>query len=233
MEVGELTQNANIESKVDQFLPEWLFDQLCEMIVTGEIAPGQKLSEPKLAAHFQVSRGSLREAIRRLEERQLIERRRNAGVRVIVPTRTLVGQLFDIREVLEGLAARGAAQNASDKNITTLHAMLDKHEARLHASINDIYWQSADSDFHVAITKLSGNQHLFDMLCVRYYSLIRFLRRKHDVTTGRPIAALREHRRIVSAIEDHDPELAEMLMRRHVETAKAKIMQNFPDDTGK
>lgn len=232
MEVGELTANADTEPDADQFLPEWLFDQLCEMIVSGEIAPGQKLSEPKLAARFQVSRSSLREAIRRLEERQLIERKRNAGVRVIVPTRALVGQLFEIREVLEGLAARGAAQNATDKDVAALHAMLDEHEARLRASIGETYWQSANSDFHVTITELSRNQHLFDMLCVRYYSLIRFLRRKHNVSTGRPLAALREHRRIVSAIEDRDPELAEMLMRRHVATARAKMVQNFPYDAG-
>jgi DNA-binding GntR family transcriptional regulator len=75
-------------------LADALFERLSEAIVQGEFAPGVKLSEPRLAARFGVSRGSLREAIRRLEERKLVTRTLRQGVRVIVPSRTAAIELF-------------------------------------------------------------------------------------------------------------------------------------------
>ena len=92
-----------------QPLVDTLFERLSEAIVTGELAPGSKLSEPRLAARYGVSRAPLREAIRRLEERKLVQRTPRQGVRVVVPSLATAVELFKIREVLEGLAAREAA----------------------------------------------------------------------------------------------------------------------------
>lgn len=205
-------------------LSDSLFEQLSEAIVTGEFAAGSKLSEPRLAKRYGVSRGPLREAIRRLEGRKLVTRLPRQGVRVIVPTSAMAAELFRIREVLEGLAAREAARNATAEEITELRTMLARHTQALAEPDAMLYWQAtANSDFHFMIARMARSQHLFDLLCGEYYTLFRLFRMKHRIVPGRAKRALIEHVRIVDAIADGDAELAEMLMRRHVASARTGI----------
>ncbi|WP_233280562.1 GntR family transcriptional regulator [Devosia rhizoryzae] len=208
-------------------LADSLFKQLCEAIVTGQIAPGSKLSEPRLATQYGVSRGPLREAIRRLEERKLVTRLPRQGVRVIVPTREAADELFRIREVLEGLAAREAARHATAEDIVEVRAMLAKHARALDRPDAMLYWQdTANSDFHFLIARIARSQSLFDLLCGEYYTLFRLFRMRHQIVPGRAQRALVEHERIVDAIADGDEELAEMLMRRHIATARNGLAAN-------
>lgn len=205
-------------------LADSLFDRLSEAIVTGEFAAGSKLSEPRLATRYGVSRGPLREAIRRLEERKLVTRLPRQGVRVIVPTSTMAAELFRIREVLEGLAAREAARNATKNEVAELRAMLATHARALAEPNAMLYWQAtANSDFHFMIARIARSQHLFDLLCGEYYTLFRLFRMRHRIVPGRAQRALIEHGRIVDAIADADPELAELLMRRHVASARSGL----------
>src|SRR5262245_10478728 len=92
-----------------------LFARLVDAIINGRLAPGAKLNEPDLSRGFGVSRGPLREAIRRLEERQLVRCTPNSGARVIVHTPQEVIEAYEIREALEGMAARLAAVNMTDE----------------------------------------------------------------------------------------------------------------------
>lgn len=214
------------DSSDDLLLTDHLFDVLSEAIVIGELAPGSKLSEPRLAAQYGVSRGPLREAIRRLEERKLVTRAPRQGVRVVVPTAKDALELFTIREVLEGMAARLAAHNATENEIAQLRAMLTTHRDALSKPDAMIYWQAtANSDFHFMIVRIGRNQHLFDLLCGEYYTLFRLYRMRHRIVPGRAHRALAEHERIVDAIAERDAELAELLMRRHVASARNSIAE--------
>ena len=213
------------ESNGDRLLTDHLFEELSEAIVIGTFAPGSKLSEPRLAAQYGVSRGPLREAIRRLEERRLVTRLPRQGVRVVVPTPEDALELFTIREVLEGLAARHAAENGTDAEIGELRAMLARHHEALSQPDAMIYWQAtANSDFHFMVARIGRNQHLFDLLCGEYYTLFRLYRMQHRIVPGRAQRALMEHERIVDAIADRDAELAEMLMRRHIASARKGLI---------
>lgn len=204
-----------------QPLVDQLFERLSEAIVRGELAPGSKLSEPRLALQHGVSRAPLREAIRRLEERKLVVRTPRQGVRVVVPSRDTAVDLFKIREVLEGLAAREAARLAKPDEVRRLQGMLAGHRAALERPDAMIYWQaSANSDFHFMIARIARNDHLFDLLCNEYYTLFRLYRMQHRILPGRAQQALREHERVVEAIAEGDGELAELLMRRHVAAAR-------------
>lgn len=210
-----------LENADDRLLTDQLFEQLSEAIVLGTFAAGTKLSEPRLAAQYGVSRGPLREAIRRLEERKLVTRAPRQGVRVVAPTPGDALELFAIREVLEGLAARQAAENATDAEIADLRAMLAHHRDALSKPDAMVYWQAtANSDFHFMIARMGRNQHLFDLLCGEYYTLFRLYRMQHRIVPGRAQRALAEHERIMEAIADRDGELAEILMRRHIASAK-------------
>ena len=205
-------------------LADSLFERLSEAIVTGKFVAGSKLSEPRLAHRYGVSRGPLREAIRRLEERKLVTRLPRQGVRVIVPTSAMAAELFRIREVLEGLAAREAARNATAQDVADLRNMLTGHADALAGPDAMVYWQAtANSDFHFKIARMARSQHLFDLLCGEYYTLFRLFRMKHSIVPGRAKRALIEHVRIVDAIEDGDADLAEMLMRRHIMSARLGI----------
>lgn len=221
MDIEQIDADAG-DAGEDVLLTDYLFDQLSEAIVIGDFAPGSKLSEPRLAVQYGVSRGPIREAIRRLEERKLVTRLPRQGVRVVVPTARDALELFTIREVLEGLAAREAASNATEEEVAALRAMLARHADALSKPDAMTYWQAtANSDFHFTIARISRNEHLFDLLCGEYYTLFRLYRMRHRIVPGRARRALVEHGRIVDAIADRDAELAELLMRRHVASARS------------
>src|SRR5690554_1963941 len=87
-------------------LAERVFQQLQDAIVRGELAPGSKITEPGLSRTYGISRGPLREAMRRLEAHRLIERVPHVGARVVQLSMQELLELFDVREALESMAAR-------------------------------------------------------------------------------------------------------------------------------
>ncbi|RDE10111.1 GntR family transcriptional regulator [Pelagibacterium lacus] len=209
----------------ERLLTDQLFEKLSEAIVAGDFAPGTKLSEPRLARQYGVSRGPLREAIRLLEERKLVTRTPRQGVRVIIPSLQHALELFTIREVLEGLAAHQAALHATRAEVAELRALLMAHRAEIDDPQTTFYRQeTANSDLHFFIARIARNQLLFDLSCGEYYTLFRLYRRRHQLVPGRAQRAFIEHERIVDAIADGDAELAELLMRRHIASARKSLL---------
>jgi len=215
-----------LDEALDLTAADRLFGLLSEAIVRGEMAPGAKISEPELAARFGTSRAPLREAIRRLEERKLVSRVAHQGARVTVLSPARIREVYLVREVLEGAAAREAAQRMSAEDLGELQRLLAAHEARIASK--DVYLQGdADDDFHFRIIRASGNATLESLLLDEYYLLIRMLRRQLRQVPGRARRALFEHRRIADALADRDGDLAELLMRRHIAAARDSIEQTL------
>lgn len=205
-----------------------LADRVCEEIVTaivkGELPPGHKISEPELARTYGISRGPLREAIRRLEALRLIERKPHVGARVVKLTAAELVEIYRVREALEGMACRLAAECMTDDEIGELRALLDKHEQGVEELEGRAYFQKeGDLDFHYRIVQGSKNAKLLEILGSDLYHLVRMYRYQFSVSSSRPKRALKEHRQIVDAIDARDPELAEMLMRRHISAARRNI----------
>ena len=143
-------------------------------IVEGGIAAGSKISEPELARRFNVSRAPLREALARLERCHLIERIPNAGARVVTLSPEGLISLYQIREELEGLACRLAAEQMPENEIDELRQLLDKHLETQRVREGESYYQEAgDLDFHYRIILGSKNQYLINMLCDELYYLVR------------------------------------------------------------
>jgi DNA-binding GntR family transcriptional regulator len=216
-----------------------LFEQLAEAIVAGDMEAGARISEPDLAARYGTSRAPLREAIRRLEERKLVSRIAHQGARVAVISPARIAEIYTIREALEGIAAREAATRITADDIGRLRAHLDAHDTMLACEDADDYKQGvADDDFHFIIIRASANATLIGLLLDQYYALIRMFRRQHRQVAGRARRALVEHQRITEALADHDADLAELLMRRHIAAARASIAdalraQGTPNPMGK
>ena len=198
------------------------FFQLRKDIVEGEIVAGSKLSEMELSTKYGVSRAVIREAINRLESCHLVERKPNVGARVVSLTPQGLIQLYQVRESLEGMAARLAAKNMTDSEIDDLKSLLSSHFKKVKGS--ETYYQEAgDVDFHYRIIVGSKNDHLISLLINGLYHLIRMYRVQLGMAGPRVTTAFDEHKNIVQAISNRDEELAEMLMRRHILYSKQNI----------
>ena len=202
------------------------FFQLRKDIVDGQVAAGSKLSEAELGQRYGVSRAVVREAINRLEACHLVERRANIGARVVALSAERLVSLYQVREALEGMAARLAAENMSDAEIDDLMALLDSHLQTVRAG--ETYYQEAgDVDFHYRIILGSNNDHLIAMLTEGIYHLIRMYRVQLGMAGPRVTTAYDEHRAIARAIANRDAELAEILMRRHILYTRRNLAQKL------
>lgn len=206
------------------------FDCLQTAIVKGELAPGEKIGEVELCARFNLTRGPLREALGRLESRGLLVRRPHAGVKVVSMSAEELLELYRIREVMEGLAARQAAERMPEDEIRALQATLDSHEHLIEQAKGQAYYQAeGDYDFHHRIATGSRNTKLAQMLLGDLYYMVRMYRYRLSTSAGRPHMALEEHRRIVEAIARRDGELAEFLMKRHINAARCNIEKKIEE----
>jgi len=217
----------NTQTRADE-----AFDCLQTAVVKGELAPGEKIGELELCARFTLPRGPLREALGRLESRGLLVRRPHAGVKVVSVGADELLELYRIREAMEGLAARQAAERMTDAEIAELHATLDSHALLIEEAQGEAYYQGeGDYDFHHRIATGSRNSKLAQMLLGDLYYMVRMYRYRLSTSGGRPKRALGEHRRIAEALANRDGELAEFLMKRHINAARQNIEAKIREGT--
>jgi DNA-binding GntR family transcriptional regulator len=224
-----MSKNTITSLSDHQTLSEQVFNDLKEAIIKGELPQGSKITEDEIAKQYGISRGPLREAIRRLEGLRLLVRKPHAGTRVVTLTHSMMEEIYTVREALEGMSARLAAARMSDDEIDELRQLLEKHESSIDQSQGKEYFQrEGDLDFHFRIAQASNNQWLMDLLSSELYQLLRMCRHRSSQTPERPLRALQEHKQITEAIASRDPELAELLMRRHISGAW-KIVKDILD----
>jgi DNA-binding GntR family transcriptional regulator len=205
--------------------------RLEHLILTGELQPGDKLSEQALASRFGISRGPLREAIRSLEGRRLVERVPFSGARVVQLSIDDVEQLLVTREALEGMACRQAAENMTLHETRRLRLSLAELERQFREKGPSGVFRdgTADNDLHVRIARGSRNRWLMDIICNELYPLLRICRNQSTMATAslkqRGKAVSREHNAIIGAIEQRDPDAAERLMRAHLVQSRENLMK--------
>ncbi|PID50010.1 MAG: GntR family transcriptional regulator [Proteobacteria bacterium] len=214
-----------------------LFLDLRRAILEGELSAGKKISEPELANIYGVSRGSLREAIGKLENCNLVTRKPNIGARIISFSVEQLMEIYQIREAMEGMAARLAAQNMSEPELQHLKDLLEWHQNAIVKP--EVYHktdlkQDADLDFHFCIIQGSKNDRLMTMLCQDLYDLVRFYRFR--LNPGFSTTAMQEHEMIVQAMMRRDGEMSELLMRHHIrasrDRARLKLESMTPEELG-
>lgn len=197
-------------------------------IVEGQIPPGSKISEPELAKRFDLSRAPLREALARLERCHLIERIPNAGARVVKLSVAGLVSLYQLRETLEGLACRLAAEYMTDTEIAQVQQLLDQHLSTQRVREGESYYQEAgDVDFHYRVILGSKNPYLINLLCDELYFIVRMYRVQLGMNGPRVSRAFDEHKAIINAIANRDGELADLLMRRHIGASRRNIETHF------
>lgn len=187
-------------------------------ILSGELPLGSALNEKQLSDSLGVSRGPLREALRGLEGRRLIERVPNVGARVVRLSEKDIREIYQLREMLEGAACRiatGAMPLAQRKAL--LESAREAVE-RIGSKAN-AYTFDGDLGFHSRVLKATGNQRLLDILNGDLFYLLRVFRLRSHTLPQRPLRAWQEHLAIAEAMVAGNGARAEELMRLHVRNA--------------
>src|SRR5690606_36021968 len=139
-------------------------------------------------------------------------------------------ELYYLREALEGMAAHLAALHMTTDEIIGLKALLAAHEQDEALQADTAYFQQeGDLDFHYRIIQGSHNGALGQLLIGELYHRIRMYRYQFSAYANRPQKAFAEHQRIVEAIEARDGDFAEMLMRRHISSARQNIERRLKE----
>ena len=191
-------------------------------IADGRWLPGSRLVERDLADEFRVSRVPVREALQMLEREGFVELlpRRGAVVRMLTPE--VVSDLFDIRQALEVLAARCAAERIDDAGLERLHGVLLEGRQALEAG--DQAWRgSANTAFHETVLDLAGNQSLRDLLEPLSGRLTWLFRQTRDHARVQA-----EHEQLYAALSARDAELAVAVALAHVRASRHMVLDAPP-----
>jgi DNA-binding GntR family transcriptional regulator len=214
-------------------LADQAYDALREAIISNELAPGEKITERGLAARLSVSPTPIREALRRLEQDQLVQRTGPRAVQVSALDETGAAEIRMIEGTLRAVAARLAADNATPEQLAGLEALLAEGDAeqerlRQHAEAGNPLTLEDIADllmitrrFHVALNEASGNTLLLRLLgLLDAFTLShrrRMLRGELGAAQSYDDMAARyaEHRAVFDAVRAGDGDEAERLMRAH------------------
>ncbi|MDX3356570.1 GntR family transcriptional regulator [Streptomyces sp. ME01-24h] len=198
--------------------------ELRQRILSGTLAPGDRLPEIHLAEELGATRFAVRSALQALEARKLVERIPNAGVVVARPDHARLEEIYDVLELLEGLAARLAAQKSSPGDWAELQELFGEggglDEAADDGDI-DVFLAAIDR-YRDTVIMSADQSFLAEMLAgVRDQSHV--LRRRILMTPGRMKESLAEHRMVIDALVRGDAEGAEQLKRQNMRTARQRL----------
>lgn len=192
---------------------------LRDRIVDGYYPQGLKLVENELANEFKVSRPMLREILAELENQGLVEKKPNRGTMVRrVDTESLL-EIMEIREVLEGLAARLAAQKSRPEDWRDLEEVFGEKAESMVDHLEFENFLGLVAEFRERMVKASHNREL-SKLIYSLFAKITIVQRRVVILPGRMKQSIDEHRAVLKAIMSGDPDKAEEAKRENLRTAR-------------
>lgn len=186
---------------------------LRERILSGELTPGDRLNEVKLAAHYGISRSPIREALQALSGEGLVTFVPGRGAFVGGLTVVEIREIGQIREALESYAVRLVATSATPEQLDGLAKSVDVID---HAGDNDP--ECAQRDFHAEVLRLAGNGRL-EQHAATVATLLRAARSRSATIPGRVDNAAQEHQVILEALRLGDVDAAADAMQAHIRKA--------------
>lgn len=209
-------------------------DWLRRRIISGELESGAGLSEVALAREFGASRTPVREALKQLQTEGLVEVRPRVGTFVSAPSRLEIIELFQMKEILEGAAARLFAERAEAGLLETIRANVERSDAAVAAN-DAVAYTALVEEFHDTIIHGAGNSKL----AAHYRMLMNQLAYSRLVSTslsypGRLYNSCAEHRRVLKMVLSKDGTTAERIMREHVRASRDALLgaMVFPGEEG-
>jgi DNA-binding GntR family transcriptional regulator len=227
MEIAETAVPAPgvLEPAKPESLTRMVREQIEGMILRGEIAAGERLSENALATKLNVSRGPVREATRLLAEAGLVTVIHNRGVFVRQIKLEEVLHVYDVRAGLAHVAGRLAALRATKADVAALRVLWDEMERAIAGENSDAYYE-VNQAFHTRVVEISKNQRLIDFHAITERELSLFMRRG-VAGASRPRMSNHEHRQIIEAIAASDETAAAREFELHVMKGKQRMLDSL------
>jgi len=190
------------------------YEALRQAIVIGSLQPNERLVEANLAREFGLGRSAVRTALARLEQDGLVEREPHRGARVRLIDEREAVEILEARAVLEGVAARHAAQNATAADVKRLRQIL-KEMRRLLNNGDLLRASDENAVLHRTLLEVADHPTVMRLISMLKSQLVRFQYRT-IMLPGRTERSFEEHSAIIDAIAEGDPDAAEKAMRRHL-----------------
>jgi DNA-binding GntR family transcriptional regulator len=207
------TQNNSVErQKIVEELQAW--------IASGRFKPGQRLVEVHLSDLFGVTRGRIREALRKLEQDGFVQIVPNVGATVAEFSQKEIGHIYDLMSVVEGLAVRVITPFMTEEQLQKTKVLV----YRVEAARKPTQFFELNNQFHSFLIGLTENEHLIK-LAQNFMSRIRCLNLQCLFSPGQMTASIKEHRKIYEAIKAGKAVKAEQLMRNHLLSAKNRLIK--------
>jgi DNA-binding GntR family transcriptional regulator len=206
-------------------LRDQVLAELRRRIVDAHYRPGERLTEERLAEDFGVSRNPVREALRVVEAEGFVEVQPRRGAVVATPAEDAMRDMFAVRALLEPLAARVAAERATDEDLAGLRTLLD--QARAATEDGDLARVAElNTALHSRVFELSGNRWLVQFSVAMYRHVHWVFRLGAEARAGH---SWEEHVRLVEALEAHDGDAAELAAVEHVQAAQTAAIDGASD----
>ena len=203
------TQLPNVQSR----LASDVYEQILSAILSGHIAPGERIVQEKIAAEINVSRTPVREALLRLEQEGILEISGRSGFTIRKVTPEEVGQIYQAREAVEGYAARLVSEAANAAQFLRIEKVILREEKLSSQNVEDYF--HANKRIHRAIVEETGNRYMleqFDGIWNRGISFRLFA----AIDTVNLTKSLAEHHVLLDAIKSGTPDQAQRAMILHI-----------------
>lgn len=204
-----------------QTLREKILEMIRDAILKGTMKPGERVSEPELAERFGISRTPIREAFRQLESEGYLVVVPRKGAIVASLSERDIEEFYAIKIILEGFAAKMAAEKLTEKDIERLETINERlSKIAEEGDIKNFF--RVHNEFHDLFIKAAGNDKLYEMI---NQLVMRFkrLRLASLAQPGRMEISVEEHRNMIEAFKNHDGERADSLVR-HAATIGAGVL---------
>lgn len=217
------TTHENLDFKV--------YKTLKSMILEGRLSPGSKIYQDKLARDLAISRTPLVAALKKLEQERLVSAIPRRGFYVRRFSAQEMIHIFELREVLEGLAARRVSQSITDRQIEKLRNFFKGLKASDELKEVRRYAEE-DRRFHHFLIEIGGNDLLSSILGT--YSIISYSYQGESQSglVRSPKETIQEHRALIEAIRQRDPVKAEELARLHLRKSRERLKEDMEKERG-
>jgi len=204
-----------------------LAERLRREIMSGSLPPGSRIVEGKWAAKFGVAQGSIREAINLLAQAGFVSKASGRSARVIHLTESDVAHIYQLRGVIEGLAARLAA--ATQPNLKVLQATLDvMRESAKAGNLDGLL--DCDSLYHLELCELSRNPYLIEharRILLPFFAFVRMRVAASGQETSAWDKDLEAHQRIIDLLREGEGEVAEQYVKKAMERFAKTAYDNW------
>lgn len=204
-----------------QTLREKILETIRDAILKGNMKPGERVSEPDLAERFGISRTPIREAFRQLESEGYLQVIPRKGAVVASLSERDIEEFYAIKIILEGFAARMAAENLTPKDIERLESINERlQQIAAEGDVKNFF--RVHNEFHEVFIKAAGNEKLYEMI-TQLVMRFKRLRLASLSQPGRMEISVEEHRNMIQAFKNHDGDRADSLVR-HTATIGAGVL---------